>query len=247
MVLTLGTVVAVSGIVLVATVMQRVVGFGDALLAVPLMTFVIPAKSAVVVALLMGTVTAAWLLLRCWPDVEWRTTRLFGAGIAIGAPVGVVILSVISALALSVTVGIIVCTAAAWIILSSRWLNRPAAPRAPRTLAMGLASGILSTSLATSGPPLVYELRRMGFVDDRFRATISAAFLISGAIGLPLLAVAGLISADDLALAAASLASCGVGIAFGSWISARMQTNHFVWAADLLLLATGAGTIAKAL
>lgn len=245
--LTLATVLVVSGIVLVATVMQRVVGFGDALLAVPLMTLVIPAKSAVVVALLMGTVTTAWLLFRCWAHVEWRTTRLFGAGIAAGAPMGVVILSLISAVMLRVTVGVVVCIAAAWIIISSRWLNRFGAPRTSRTLALGLASGILSTSVATSGPPLVYELRRMGFVDDRFRGTISGAFMISGAVGLPLLAVAGLISAPDLGLAGASLAACAVGIYLGSWICGRMQTVHFVWVADLLLLATGAVTIAKAI
>jgi uncharacterized membrane protein YfcA len=244
--LTLGTVIAVSGIVLVAAVLQRAVGFGDALLAVPLMTFLIPTKSAVVVAFLMGTATTAWLLLRFWPQVEWRTTRLLGAGTAIGAPVGVVILSVASAVALRVTLGVIVCIAAAWIIVSSRWLNRLAPHRPSRTLAMGVASGVLSTSLATSGPPLVYELRRTGFVDDPFRGTISAAFMISSVIGLPLLAVAGLITAFDLTLAAASLVSCVIGIALGSWISARMQTAHFIWAADLLLLATGAVTIAKA-
>jgi hypothetical protein len=245
--LTFGTLMAVSAIVLVAAVLQRVVGFGDALLAVPLMTFVIPTKSAVVVALLMGTVTSAWLLFRCWDQVDWPTTRLFGAGIAIGAPMGVVILSVISALALRIALGVIVCIAAAWIIVSSAWLNRRGAPRPYRTLAMGLASGILSTSVATSGPPLVYELRRMGLVDDRFRGTISAGFMISGAIGLPLLAVTGLISVSDLGLAATSLASCVIGISLGSWIAARLQTIHFVWAADLLLLATGAVTIAKAI
>ena len=69
---------------------------------------------------------------------------------------------------------------------------------------MGFVSGIINTSLATNGPPLVYELRRTGFHDDRFRATISAVFLLSNLVGLPLLALAGLITASDLALAAFS-------------------------------------------
>jgi uncharacterized membrane protein YfcA len=112
---------------------------------------------------------------------------------------------------------------------------------------MGVASGVLSTSLATNGPPLVYELRRLGFVDDGFRGTISAAFMVASCIGLPMLAVAGLISAPDIELAGISLLACVIGIALGSRISARMQTVHFVWAADLLLLATGAVTIVKAI
>jgi len=38
----------------------------------------------------------------------------------------------------------------------------------------------------------------------------------------------------------------GIGIGLGSLICARMQTAHFIWAVDLLLLATGAMTIARA-
>jgi uncharacterized membrane protein YfcA len=244
--LTFGTIAAVLGIVLGATVVQRVVGFGDALLAVPLLTFVVPLKSAVVIVLLIGTVTTTWLLLRFRSQVEWRTTRLLGAGTVVGLPVGVVILSVVSAIALRLALGVVVCIAAAWIIASSRWLGRPGGPHTSRTVAMGVFSGVLSTSLATNGPPLVYELRRTGLVDDQFRATISAAFMISNAIGLLLLAAAGLVTIADIKLAAASLLSCVIGIGVGSLICARIRTAHFIWAVDLLLLATGAMTIARA-
>lgn len=44
----------------------------------------------------------------------------------------------------------------------------------------------------------------------------------------------------------ASLVSCVIGIGLGSLICARMQAAHFIWAVDLLLLATGAMTIARA-
>jgi hypothetical protein len=246
-VVTLSTIAATSAIVLVAAALQRAVGFGDALLAVPLMAFVVPTKSAVIIAFLNGTVTSAWLLIRFRQQVEWHTTRLLGAGTVVGAPAGVVILSVVSAMALRLTLGVVTCIAAVWIIISSRWSSRSVVTRAPRTVAMGIASGVLSTSLATNGPPLVYELRRTGFRDDRFRATISAAFMISNVIGLPLLAAAGLITSFDVTLAAASLVPCVLGITIGSWISTRMETRHFIWAADLLLLATGAATISKAI
>ncbi|MGB7050734.1 MAG: sulfite exporter TauE/SafE family protein [Acidimicrobiales bacterium] len=245
---TLGTIAATSCIVLVAAALQRAVGFGFALLAVPLMAFVVPTKSAVVIVFLNGTVTSTWLLIRLRHQVEWHTTRLLGAGTVVGAPAGVVILTVVSAMTLRLTLGVVTCVAAAWIIISSRWSNRPVlTARAPRTVALGVASGVLNTSLATNGPPLVYELRRSGFRDDGFRATISAAFVISNVIGLPLLAAAGLVTTLDLSLAAASLVPCLIGIALGSWISTRMETAHFIWAADLLLLATGAVTITKAI
>ncbi len=246
--ISISTVAAVAGIVLVAAVLQRTVGFGFALLAVPLMTFVIPTKSAIVVAFLNGTVASGWLVLRLHDQIEWIPTRRLGAGAVIGAPIGVVILSVVGATQLRLALGVTTCVAALWIIISSRRAGAVAAlPRRSRTFALGLASGVLSTSLATNGPPLVYELRRTGLEEDRFRATISAVFLVADIVGLPLLAAAGLITASDVVLAAISVLPCLAGIVVGSWISHRLDPSHFVWAVDLLLLATGAVTITKAL
>lgn len=235
-------------IVFVAAALQRAVGFGFALLAVPLMAFVVPTKSAVVIVFLTGSVTSVWLALRLVHHIEWRTARRLGAGSVVGAPVGVVILSLVSAMSLRLVLGVTTSVAAVWIIVSSRRRSaRPVEHKRSTTFGLGVASGVLNTSLATSGPPLVYELRRTGFHGDRFRATISAVFVISNLIGLPLLALAGLITADDLALALVSLLPCVAGFLLGSRIAGRLSPTRFAWAADALLLATGLVTIVKVL
>ena len=95
--ITIGTVVAVAGIIFAAAALQRAVGFGFALLAVPLLAFVVPTKSAVVIVFLNGTVTCAWLAIRLRRYTEWTITRRLGVGAVAGAPVGVIILSVTSA------------------------------------------------------------------------------------------------------------------------------------------------------
>ena len=246
--ITMGSVGAVAGIIFASAVLQRAVGFGFALLAVPLLAFVMPTKSAVVIVFLNGTLTCAWLTLRLHRDAEWSTVRQLGAGVLIGTPVGVVVLRVISAGFLRLVLGVTIVTAATWIIVQTRvGRARPARLRRLTTLATGVISGVLNTALATNGPPLVYELRRSGFSDDRFRATISSVFLFSNIIGLPLLAVAGLVSAYDVEYAAVSLLPCILGIVAGSWIGGRMATEHFVVAVDVLLLATGVLTVVKAL
>ena len=246
--ITAGTVTAVAGIVLVAAVLQRAVGFGFALLAVPLLAFVVPTKSAVVIVFLNGSVICAWLTVRLRREIEWPTTRRLGLGAVIGAPIGVIVLSLVSATTLRLVLGVTTCLAAVWITVSSRLVNpQPVAPRRSTTFVMGFVSGVINTSLATNGPPLVYELRRTGFDGDRFRATISAVFLLSNLIGLPLLALAGLITVFDLALAASSLVACMVGIVLGSVIGGRMEPSHFALTVDLLLLATGLLTISKAI
>ncbi len=246
--ITSGSVGAVAGIVFASAALQRAVGFGFALLAVPLLAFVVPTKSAVIIVFLNGTLTCAWLTLRLHRDTEWSTVRQLGAGVLIGAPVGVVVLRLVSAGVLRLVLGVTIVTAATWIIVQTRvGRPRPARSRRLTTLTTGVISGVLNTALATNGPPLVYELRRSGFSDDRFRATISSVFLVSNVVGLPLLAAAGLVSAYDLEYAAVSLLPCVFGIAAGSWIGGRMATGHFVVAVDVLLLATGVLTVVKAL
>ncbi|HVC71566.1 MAG TPA: sulfite exporter TauE/SafE family protein [Acidimicrobiales bacterium] len=246
--ITLGSVGAVGSVVFASAILQRAVGFGFALLAVPLLAFVVPTKSAVVIVFLNGTLTCAWLTLRLHRDAEWSTVRQLGAGALIGAPVGVVVLRFISAGVLRLILGVTIVTAATWIIVLTRVGGaRPAGSRRLTTFTTGVISGVLNTALATNGPPLVYELRRRGFSDDRFRATISSVFLISNVIGLPLLVVAGLVSAYDVAYAAVSLLPLILGIAAGSWIGRRMAPGHFIITVDALLLATGVLTVVKAL
>ncbi len=243
-----GTLVAVAGIVFAAAIVQRLVGFGFALFAVPLLTFVLPAKSAVIVVILDGAIVSSWLAVRLRREIDWPMTRRLGAGAVIGAPIGVAILSVVTPTTLRVVLGVTTSAAAVWIIVSSRVLGTEVVrPRPARTLALGVASGAINTALATNGPPLVYELRRSGFRDDRFRATISAVFVISNLIGLPLLALAGLVTAFDLAVAASSLLPCVAGVALGARLTGRLDPAHFVWAVDLLLLATGVVTVLRGL
>ncbi len=243
-----GTVTAVAAIVFTAAALQRAVGFGFALLAVPLMAFVVPTKSAVIIVFLNGTVTCAWITLRLRHQIEWPITRRLGLGAIVGAPIGVIILSVISANTLRLVLGVTTCLAAIWIVVSSRLVKaEPVVPHRSTTVAVGFASGVLNTSLATNGPPLVFELRRSGFHGDTFRATLSAVFLLSDLIGLPLLALAGLITPVDLGLAATSLVPCLAGIFVGSRITGRMDASHFAWAVDILLMVTGLLTISKAI
>jgi len=247
-VISIGTAAATAGIVLGSAVLQRAVGFGFALFAVPLMAFVLPTKSAVVVAFLTGSAISAWLTVRLRADIVWSVARRLGAGTALGAPIGVVVLRAVPAETLRLVLGITTCVAALWIIVSTRLPARDAAVLpGSSTLALGLAAGALNTSLATSGPPLVYALRRIGLHDDHFRATISAVFVVANVIGLPLLATANLITSVDVHLAAACLVPCALGTGVGAQLGARMNSAHFIWAADLLLLATGVLTITRAL
>lgn len=244
----ISTVTATVAISFASAVLQRTVGFGFALFAVPLMAFVLPTKSAVVVVFLAGSTLSVWLAVRLRAEIVWPAARSLGVGTILGAPLGVVILRGVSAGTLRLILGVTICVAALWVIVSARWATREEARLSPSsTVALGVVGGVLNTSVATSGPPLVFALRQTGLHGDGFRATISAVFVVANLIGLPLLAVAGLITAFDLQLAAVSLIPCALGMGVGALVGARLSSGHFTWAVDMLLLATGIITIIRAL
>jgi uncharacterized membrane protein YfcA len=75
--------------------------------------------------------------------------------------------------------------------------------------AAGLASGVLTTSLSTAGPPIVLLLLGRGHTPARVRDTLSTIFIVQGALALLVLAVTrtdGVPDAGLLVLAAAAVA-----------------------------------------
>ena len=150
-VISVGTVTTIVGIVFIAAALQRAIGFGFALLAVPLMAFVVPTKSAVLIVFLTATVTCAWVALDLRRQIEWPTTRRLGLGAIIGAPIGVMIISAVSGDTLRLILGVTTCIAAIWIVVSSRLMRSElVVPHRFTTVSVGFASGVLNTSLATS-------------------------------------------------------------------------------------------------
>lgn len=237
-----------AAIVFGAAVAQRAVGFGSALIAVPLLAFVIPTKSAVVVGFLQGWGVSVWVATRLRHEIHWPAARRLSIGTVVGAPLGVLLLSRVAATDLRLLLGVSTCLAAGWIIWQSRigGAGGRRRRRALWTYSMGLLSGVLNTALATSGPPLVYELRRIGLVDNEFRATISIVFATANIVGLPLLLIADLVHLQDVWLVLATVPATILGLVVGTRLGAWLRSTTYLWSVDLLLLATGAVTIFEA-
>ena len=79
----------VIAVIVAAGFLRGAVGFGDALLAMPLLAFLIPTSHAATLVALTGLLIAMVILIREWKHVEFRTTFvLTGCGLA-AVPAGV--------------------------------------------------------------------------------------------------------------------------------------------------------------
>ena len=246
----LPAVAAAAAIVAAAAALQATVGFGLALLAIPLLHlagFDPPEAIAISSATMVVQMTNGVLRLRA--SVRAREL-LWPLAIVIAALlVGVVILRAVVAVKADLArqaAGVVVLAA-----LAATRLIRPA-PRervaAPWTaLAMG-ASGLLSGTTGMGGPPLALWSYAHDWSAERIRATIWAVALPVTALLLVLLAVAfgpSVLRALALAglLAPLALAGSNAGLAVGR----RLSVDRLRTAASVVLAVLGVSAIIRPL
>ncbi len=112
----------------------------------------------------------------------------------------------------------------------------------------GLAGGITSTVFGAGGPPYAIYLAQRGLTKDQFRATLGLATLTSISLRLLAFVVTGLLLDLQIWLTAlAVVPSCVLGIWVARKIYLRISRDQLMRAVALLLLATGASLIWRAL
>jgi uncharacterized membrane protein YfcA len=218
-----GTVLAVVVVVLAASTVQTVTGFGFALFAVPLLSFAVDTKSAVVLTTTLGLAQSGFLAVHDRAHADRATARRMLAGVALGSPVGFVVLDAAPERALR---GALAVALVLFVIVSARGLRIRAAG-APLDVTMGAVSGVLGTSLGTNGPPLVTVLHARHLPADVFRATLAWVFAVSAVLAVALFAVGGRYDADTGWLVLASVPALGGGVTTGRLIRPRLAPDGF--------------------
>src|SRR5262252_6956712 len=97
-----------------ATLIRSALGFGEALVAVPLLAFVLPVKVAAPVAVLVSITVAALVLAQDWRHVRARSALRLVLWTIPGIPLGLLLLRVGAEPLVKGTLGTIVAGFAAW-------------------------------------------------------------------------------------------------------------------------------------
>ena len=112
----------------------------------------------------------------------------------------------------------------------------------------GFAGGITSTLFGAGGPPYAIYLSQRGLTKEQFRATLGFATLTSISLRLVAFALTGLLLEKSVWLAALGVVpSCLLGIWVARKIFLRISRDALMRAVALLLLASGASLIWRAL
>lgn len=226
----------------VAAVIQNIVGFGFALLAVPIMVLAVDPRDAVVVATILGLGSSGFQAWTGRQDAQWPLIKRLSLSAAAGVPFGLLVFSHFDAQILKAILGVGIFVA---VILLTRDVTFDDSSVALEVWA-GVVSGALSSSLSTNGPPLVFALQGRRLPIAQFRATISMIFAISGVITFGSFVALDKVTNESIWGAVFSLPILALGIFVGQSLKPKFNESNARKFVLLLLTVAGFSAVLSA-
>lgn len=239
-------VVHVVAVVFLATLIRSALGFGEALVAVPLLALRIPVQVAAPLAVLVSITVAAVVVVQDWRDVHVRSAGWLVLATIAGIPVGLLLLTGVDARAVKIVLALVILAFATYSLVHRAPFHLRE-DRVPWLLGCGLVAGVLGGAYGMNGPPLVVygSLRRWSA--EKFRATLQAYFLPASVLGMAGYWTAGLWTSAVTRYYLVSLPGTVAAIALGRIVNRRLHGERFLRWAYAGLVLVGAVLLAQSL
>lgn len=208
----------------VASAFRTAFGFGEALIAVPLLSLMLPVQVSAPIAVFASIVIAMVAIIRDREHIHVASVKSLLLATALGIPFGLVVLRCAPAGAIKAILAVLL------LLFSIFSLYRPGffTLKTDRSIWLfGFLAGVTGGSYGMNGPPLAIYGAGRGWSPDRFRATIQAYFLPASLLGMIGYYISGVWTKDVSIFLATSLPSIAVGIFFGLSLSKGWDQKRF--------------------
>jgi uncharacterized membrane protein YfcA len=233
-------------VVFVASVVRSAFGFGEALIAVPLLALFLPIQVATPLAVLISVAIAAVILVQDWRKVHIRSTGWLFVPTLAGIPLGIMMLHSAHQSLVKGALSVVIVLFSGFFLLGKRpphlehdshaWL-----------LACGFAAGVLGGAYGINGPPLVVYGSMRRWSPQHFRATLQGYFLPASAIGMLGYRVSGLWTAEVTHYFFVAIFAAIPAIFVGRWLNHRMRGDSFLKYVHAGVVAIGLVLLVQAL
>ena len=175
--------VYVLGVIFVATLIRSALGFGEALIAVPLLAMRIPLKTAAPLAVMVSITIAALIIFQDWKKVHVRSAGWLLMPTLFGIPLGLLLLTCNHQQIVKIVLALVIICFALYSLCgthvpelkhdSRRWL-----------IICGFFAGALGGAYGMNGPPLAVYGAMRRWSPQHFRATLQGYFLPASILGM---------------------------------------------------------------
>jgi uncharacterized membrane protein YfcA len=169
-----GTVVAVLAVIFLATLIRSAFGFGEALVAVPLLALVIPVKVATPLAVLMSITVAGVIVVQDWHHIHVRSAGWLVLWTLGGIPFGLLLLKTVAEPVVKAILAVVIVAFSLYCLMSRR---QRALQDDRLAWVFGFGAGVLGGAYGMNGPPLVIYGALRRWSPAQFRATLQGYFL----------------------------------------------------------------------
>ncbi len=239
--------VLLSGVTLLAAVVQSTVGFGFTLLAASFFLLILQSATAIQLLIVLNLVISLWVVRNLWRNVPRALLIKLVAGATVGFPAGLALFNYASVDQLKLVVAAAILVFVPLLAFRHRSVQEQGASlliyRSSSSVGVGILAGAMTTSRGMPGPVLVIYLTAHGADKDAIRAISLTFFAVAYAAALLLQALTFGVEGEVWMMAVVLVPVAGIGAQLGHWLSHRVTESTFRRAVLLLLGATGVYTL----
>lgn len=211
-------------VIFLTTLIRSTLGFGNALLAMPLLTLLIGVRQASPIVALLGLVISLLMLMQGWQSVPWREILSLLLASLPGIVLGLLLLTAVPERFVKWILGGVLVGFSLYSLLGiqlpviqSGWLAVP----------FGFLAGVLGGAYNTNGPPIIIYGVFRGWEKDQFRVSLQGFFLISNLLIVAGHGLAGLWTGPVLMIFLEGILPAAAAVYLGERISSKIPQEKF--------------------
>ncbi len=223
-------------IILSASVLKGLTGFGFALIALPVLSLIFPMTVLVPAMSIFNMFTSLLIVLQLKERIRWHYFVPMFAASLLGIPLGIYFLEYINEFTLKIVTGLVV------IIFSAKMLGKINLAKRFKDMPIvfaGFLSGILNTSISVGGPPIVIAMTRKGYGKNLFRGALAWFSMFSALFTTAAYFAKHLVPHESLTLAISCVPLLLLGSRWGNRWALKIHQEKFRRVVVVMNIITG--------
>jgi len=220
------TIIFVLIIIFIATLVRSTLGFGESLIAVPLLLLFLPVEVAVPLSVMLSITIALVVVIQDYKKIHFYSAKWLIIYAIPGIPIGIAVLVFGSEFLVKIGLGVLIILYSFYALFVKK--SKPLKGDNKLWLFVcGFLSGILGGAYGLNGPPLVVYGNKRQWTAKHFRVTLQAYFLPVSLISAIGYYAKGLITTEVTDYFLVSLLTAVPAIFLGRYLNHQLKDNTF--------------------
>ena len=161
-------------IIFFSSLIRSVFGFGDALVAMPLLSLIMPVKYSTPIVAIIAIFLSLSIIIKEWDRLSFKNVYVLILFSLIGIPIGIYLLDNVSEAFIKILLGLILISFSLFNLISPNLFELKSKKF---DWLFGLISGILGGAYNTNGPPIIVYGTLKKWDAGAFRTNLQAVFM----------------------------------------------------------------------